>query len=354
MLELDYYINSSKTITMLDKKPIIGITLGDFNGIGPETIIKVLSDVRINKLFTPVVYGHSGIFAQYRKLLGVENFGFNKVNDELDNLNFKKPNIKTIWDNDYQITPGEPTTESSTAALSAIKTAAIDLKNGKLHGVVTAPISKEHIKKIQPDFIGHTELFTNLYDDVDSLMFLVSDRIKTATLTGHIPLVEVSSNLSRKKIVAKAKILIKTLEKDFNITKPRIAILGLNPHASDNGAIGNEEQEFIIPAIQNLKESDNLVYGPYPADGFFGAGTYEKFDAVLGMYHDQVLTPFKTIAFDDGVNFTAGLPIVRTSPDHGTAFDIAGKNKANETSLRQAIFTTIDIIKNRRVETIKS
>lgn len=339
---------------MLDKKPIIGITLGDFNGIGPETIIKVLSDVRINKLCTPVVYGHPGIFAQYRKLMGVENFAFNKIDTDFNPLNLKKANIKTIWDNDYQINPGTPTNESSIAALSAIKIAANDLKEGKINGVVTAPISKEHIKKIQPDFIGHTELFTNLFEGIESLMFLVSEKVKTATLTGHIPLSEVASTISRKKIVAKTKILIKSLEKDFNIIKPKIAILGLNPHASDNGAIGNEEQELIIPAIQNLKESDYLVYGPYPADGFFGAGTYKKFDGVLGMYHDQVLTPFKTIAFEDGVNFTAGLPVTRTSPDHGTAFDIAGKNLADETSLRQALFTTIDIIKNRTKETINS
>ena len=335
---------------MSNKKPTIGITLGDFNGIGPEIIIKTLLDNRITKLCNIVVYGHHGIFAQYRKLLDVENFNLNKVDSDLKNIHNKKSNIKVIWDNDYQIDPGNPTNESSIAALNAIKNGAEDLKNNKIDALVTAPISKEHIKKIQSDFIGHTELFTNLYQDVESLMFLVSEKIKTATITGHIPLKDVASQLSRKKIVQKTKILAKSLERDFGILKPKIAVLGLNPHASDNGAIGNEEQEFIIPAIQNLKESDILVFGPYPADGFFGSGMYKKFDAVIGMYHDQVLTPFKTMAFEDGVNFTAGLPIVRTSPDHGTAFDIAGKGIADEASLRHAIFTSIDIIKNRNKE----
>ena len=179
-------------------------------------------------------------------------------------------------------------------------------------------------------------------------MFLVSKKLKVATLTGHIPLNEVASTISRKKIVAKTKILAKSLQQDFGIAKPRIAILGLNPHASDNGAIGSEEKDFIIPAIQSLKEAGILAFGPYPADGIFGSGMYKKFDGILGMYHDQVLTPFKTIAFEDGVNFTAGLPAVRTSPDHGTAFDIAGKNVADETSLREAIFSAIDILKNRK------
>ena len=333
---------------MSKKKPIIGITLGDFNGIGPETIIKVLLDNRIFKYCSIVIYGHPDILSQQKKIMEIENFNFNKVDEKFDQLNPKKANIFSCWDNDYELSPGKPTNESSIAALTSIKKAAEHLKSGKLDGVVTAPISKEHIKKIQPDFIGHTELFTNLFEDIDSLMFLVSDKLRAATMTGHIPLNEVSKVISRKKIVNKAKILLRSLMLDFNIQKPKIAILGLNPHASDNGAIGTEEKDFIIPAIQTLKESDILAFGPYPADGFFGSGMYKKFDAVLGMYHDQVLTPFKTIAFDEGVNFTAGLPIVRTSPDHGTAFDIAGKNIAAPTSLRQAIFSTVDIIKNRR------
>lgn len=329
------------------KKPIIGITLGDFNGVGPEIIIKILADDRITKYCTPVIYGHPGIFAQYRKLMSIENVGFHKVGENLEGINYKKSNIKTCWDNDYQITPGTPTNESAIAALNSIKTAANDLKEKKIDGVVTAPISKEQIQKIQPHFIGHTELFTSLYDGAESLMFLVSNKLRAATLTGHLPLKEVAENLSRKKIVAKTKILIKSLETDFGISKPKIAVLGLNPHAGDNGVIGNEEKEFIIPAIQALRDSEHVVFGPFPADGFFGAQTYKKYDAVLGMYHDQVLTPFKTIAFEDGVNFTAGLPIVRTSPDHGTAFDIAGKNLADTTSMREALFTTIDIIRNR-------
>ena len=332
---------------MSDKKPIIGITLGDFNGIGPETIINVLKDNRINNQCTIIVYGHPGIFAQMRKIMDIDNFSLHKVEESFDDINLKKSNIFVCWEDDYQIDLGNPSKESATAALKAINTAADHLKEGKLDGVVTAPISKEHIKNIKSGFIGHTELFTDMFEDVESLMFLVSEKIKTATMTGHIPLSEVATTISRKKIVAKAKILVRTLQKDFGIDKPKIAILGLNPHASDNGAIGSEEKEMIIPAIQNLKEADILAFGPYPADGMFGSGMYKKFDAVLGMYHDQVLTPFKTIAFEEGVNFTAGLPVVRTSPDHGTAFDIAGKNIADPTSLREAIFTTIDILKNR-------
>ena len=330
------------------KKPVIGITLGDFNGIGPEIIIRVLKDNRINKHCTIIVYGHPGIFAQQRKLMKIDNFSFHKLDNSFERIHYKKSNIHICWEEDYQIEPGVPSRESSTAALKAIKTAAEHLKEGKLDAVVTAPISKEHIQSIENDFIGHTELFTNLYEEVDSLMFLVSEKLRTATMTGHIPLNKVAATLSRKKIVSKAKILIRSLQQDFGIERPKIAILGLNPHAGDNGVIGNEEKEFIIPAIQNLKESELFAFGPYPADGIFGSGMYKKFDAILGMYHDQVLTPFKTIAFENGVNFTAGLPVVRTSPDHGTAFDIAGKNLADPTSLREAIFTAIDIFNNRK------
>jgi 4-hydroxythreonine-4-phosphate dehydrogenase len=248
------------------------------------------------------------------------------------------------------IVPGKVSQQSGAFALESIEAATKDLKQGLIDAVVTAPINKHTIQSPDFDFPGHTEYFTTQANIKESLMMMVSPLMKVAVFTGHVPLTEVSRHITRDKVFSKVALLQKTLQKDFNIQKPKIAVLGLNPHAGEEGMLGNEEQQIIKPAIIEMKKKGSLVFGPYPADGFFGTHEYKKFDAVLAMYHDQGLIPFKTLAFEDGVNYTCGLPFVRTSPDHGTAYKIAGKNMADETSFREALFTACDIVKNRKFQ----
>ncbi len=327
-------------------KPIIGITIGDMNGIGAEVIIKSVVNEKIFKNVNLVLYGHGKVMSHYKKVLNIERFSFNQIKS-LSEIRNNRLNVINSSDQDLEVEIGQETKEAGKLALAALEHATEDLKNGKIQGVVTAPINKNNIQSDSFKFPGHTEYFTENFDSKDSLMFLCNDNLRVGVATGHIPLISIKEKLNQDVLERKIKLMISSLKKDFGINKPKVAILGLNPHAGEDGLLGSEEQEIISPIINRFKESGELVFGPYPADGFFGNGSYSKFDGTLAMYHDQGLIPFKTLAFEDGVNFTAGLPIVRTSPDHGTAYNIAGKNIANEQSMRSAIYLAADIIKNR-------
>ncbi|TAE19789.1 MAG: 4-hydroxythreonine-4-phosphate dehydrogenase PdxA [Bacteroidetes bacterium] len=332
-----------------DSKPVIGITLGDYNGIGPEVVLKALADNRILNMCTPVMYGSMKILSRYRRLYQLPDWFINQVTN-IEQITFKKTNLVGVLPQmNHNIQPGQPDEAAGKYAFECLKRATEDLRNGGLDAVVTAPINKFTIQNEDFKFPGHTEYFTEAFQAKDSLMFLVSPTLRVGVVTGHVPLQEVSNNLTREKIHTKIQQMVNSLQLDFGINKPKIAVLGLNPHAGEEGLLGDEEINIIRPAILELKKKGLIIFGPYPADGFFGHGEYKKYDAVLAMYHDQGLVPFKTIAFENGVNFTAGLPIIRTSPDHGTAFNIAGKNQADETSMREAIFTAIDIVKQRRI-----
>jgi len=333
---------------MSDEKIIVGISQGDINGIGLEIIIKTFLDSQMFEICTPVIFGSNKTASSYRKALNIEDFSFNQIRD-VNEINHKRANIINVYDEDVALDLGKQTPDGGKYALKSLDAAAYALAQGKIHVLVTAPINKENIQSPDFKFPGHTEYLEEKFGEGQSLMFLVSDKLRVAVATGHIPITQVGQQLTPDKILIKINLLQKSLIEDFGIQKPKIALLGLNPHAGDNGVIGNEEKNIIIPAIVKAKEEGMLVYGPYSADGFFGNGAYKNFDAVLAMYHDQGLIPFKTIAFNSGVNFTAGLPIVRTSPDHGTAYDIAGKNIADEESFRKAIYTAIDIYKTRKV-----
>lgn len=330
-------------------KAKIGISIGDTNGIGPEIIVKTLSDQRILNFCTPVIYGSAAVINQVRKALSAEHFHYQQVGSAQE-LIPRKVNLINCWEADIAVEPGTPKPESGKASLDSLLAASRDLKAGLLDGLVTAPIDKDNIQSEEFQFPGHTEFLTSYFDAADSLMLLVSDDLRVATVTGHIPVKDVASKLNFDLIIRKITILQESLRKDFGILKPRIAVLGLNPHAGEKGLLGTEELEIIRPAVLHLKDKGHLVFGPYPADGFFGMRMYKQFDAVLSMYHDQGLIPFKALAMETGVNYTAGLPIVRTSPDHGTAYDIAGKHTADETSFREALFLACDIIKKRQTE----
>lgn len=329
-------------------KPVIGITMGDYNGVGPEVILKALYNNQLNRICIPVIYGSMRLLNRYRNQMDMKDwnlFGLQKI----EQVNPKVTNVITCWPNtDEDIQPGKVTPEAGKGAFESLKRAMEDLKAGKLDALVTAPINKNNIQNDEFKFPGHTEYLAEAFNIKEPLMFMVSDVLRVGVVTGHVPLSEVASQITKEKIVVKLQAMLKSLRGDFGIRKPRIAVLGLNPHAGENGLLGSEEEEIITPALKELRNKGQLIYGPYPADGFFAAQTYRKFDAVLAMYHDQGLSPFKTIAFSEGVNFTAGLPIVRTSPDHGTAYDIAGKNQADETSIRQAIYTACDVVKHRK------
>ncbi|QHT68002.1 4-hydroxythreonine-4-phosphate dehydrogenase PdxA [Rhodocytophaga rosea] len=332
---------------MSEIKPIVGITLGDFNGIGPEVTLKALSNNKILKLCTPVIYGSVKVLTKYRKLLNLEEWTLHPVKS-IDQISPKRTNVINCWNENIEIQPGKVTAEAGQSAFLALKMAVTDLQNKHIDAIVTAPINKHNIQSEEFKFAGHTEYFTESFGVKDSLMLLVSEGLRVGVVTGHIPLQGVKEAITKEKIISKVQVLLQALKRDFGIQKPRVALLGLNPHAGEEGLLGNEEQEIISPAINELKQKGNLVFGPFPADGFFGTMSYKKFDAVLAMYHDQGLIPFKTIAFENGINYTAGLPIVRTSPDHGTAYNIAGKNVASESSMREAIYLACDIVNMRR------
>jgi 4-hydroxythreonine-4-phosphate dehydrogenase len=333
--------------TVNQYKPLIGITLGDFNGIGPEVIIKMLSDNRILSICTPVVYGSVKILSKYRKLMRMEEYSYFSVKS-LQQVNHRKVNVFNCWEEDLEIAPGKVTEEAGRGAYLALKQATEDLKAGLIEAVVTGPINKHNIQREEFNFAGHTEFFTQTFGAKESLMLLIGDKLRVGVVTGHIPLKAVSETITQELIIAKTQVLHEALKKDFGHVKPRIAVLGLNPHAGEEGLLGDEENNIIIPAIKEMKSKNMLVFGPYPADGFFGTMQHQKFDAVLAMYHDQGLVPFKTLAFENGVNYTAGLSAVRTSPDHGTAYNIAGKNQAEESSIREALYLACDIVKTRK------
>jgi 4-hydroxythreonine-4-phosphate dehydrogenase len=325
----------------------IGITHGDINGIGYEVIIKTLSDSRLLETCTPIVYGSPKVAAYHRKALDVELFSFNQIVHARE-ANSKRVNIINCVDEEIRVELGKSTPEAGEAALLALKAAVKDLKSGDIDVVVTAPINKENIQSDQFKFPGHTEYFANEFAAKNYMMLMVSEQLKVGVVTGHIPVQQVPQSLTKEKILANIRILHKTVLEDFSIRKPRIAVLGLNPHAGDRGVIGSEDMEIIKPAIKQACEEGIIALGPFAADGFFGSGEYKKFDAILAMYHDQGLIPFKLLAFESGVNFTAGLPIIRTSPGHGTAYDLAGKGVASEDSFRNAIYLAIDVFASRK------
>lgn len=384
---------------------IIGITLGDYNGIGPEVILKALQYNQLQRICTPVIYGSMRVLNRYLNLLNLKDWNLNGI-QHVGQASHKLTNVITCWSDgqpvplpqnpvsdtaeltsetesaaseviapaetntdenqpvavltprsaaaqpetlpNHEVQPGKITPEAGTAALACLQRAVEDLKAGKLDALVTAPINKHNIQSEVFKFPGHTEYLTDAFGATDSLMFMVSEVLRVGVVTGHVPLGRVRQNISRDRIHQKLALMSQSLKRDFGVRRPRIAVLGLNPHAGENGLLGNEENEMITPLLTELRNRGHLIYGPFPADGFFGTMAYKKYDAVLAMYHDQGLIPFKTIAFEEGVNFTAGLSIVRTSPDHGTAYDIAGKGIADETSMLQAIYTACDAARNRK------
>jgi len=328
-------------------KIIIGITHGDINGIGYEVILKTMADNRMLETFIPVIYGSPKVAAFYRKTLDIQGLNLNIVNS-IEEINVKRVNIINCVDDEIKVELGTSTEEAGKAAFEALECASEDLKKGALHALVTAPINKKNIQSQSFHFPGHTEYLEKKFgDNTPALMMLINDVMRVAVVTGHVPVKSVSTELTEKLILEKLIVLNNSLKNDFSIIRPRIAVLGLNPHAGDEGLLGDEEQRVIIPALKQAETLGIICVGPYSADGFFGSGNFNKFDAVLAMYHDQGLIPFKTVSMDTGVNFTAGLSIIRTSPDHGTAYDIAGQNIASEESFRQALYLAYDIYQNR-------
>jgi len=328
------------------KNTIIGFSIGDVNGIGIEVILKALSDNRMLDIMTPVIYGSEKALTFYKNLIAPTNIHLHKIKS-INQVSSKKVNFISVCNENITINPGENSTAAGKYAFESLEAVTNDLAAAKIDVIVTGPINKKNIQSDQFNFPGHTEYLTSLSNADDSLMLMVHENLKVGVVTNHLPLSSVSEVLDKELIFKKLVLLNNSLKLDFGIASPKIAVLGLNPHAGENGMLGDEEEKLISPAVQMGKSNNIFAFGPFPADGFFGAGSFQEFDGVLAMYHDQGLVPFKTIAGGRGVNFTAGLPIVRTSPDHGTGFDIAGKNKANEASLRNAIYLGVDIHKNR-------
>lgn len=327
--------------------PKIGITTGDVNGIGPEVLLKALNSHRVNKICIPVLYGSGKHLSKYKNLVGMPNWQYTHIQDasQAQQKNF---NLINCLKGDYfDLDPGKQDPKAGQLAFESLEKATQDLKNGKIDALVTAPISKENIQSESFKFPGHTEYLAQAFDKKDVLMFMVSENLRIGVVTGHIPLDKVKKLLNREAIASKLDIMIHSLKVDFGITKPKIAVLGLNPHAGENGLLGDEEKQVINPVIEQYKNKGHLVFGPFPTDGFFASDNFTRFDAILAMYHDQGLTPFKMLAFDTGVNFTAGIMGVRTSPDHGTGFDIAGKNEADAGSMLHAIYAAVDISRQR-------
>lgn len=327
-------------------KPVIGITCGDLNGIGLELIIKTFSDNRILELCTPVVFASNKVINFYRKSIPDVNFNYFNTKD-FSRLNHKQINLFNCWEEEAVISPGQLTDIGGKYAVLSLQTAVAALKQKQIEGLVTAPIHKKNIQSPEFTYTGHTPFLKSMFGVEDVVMMLCAGNFRVALVTEHVPVKDITKYISKEAIVSKLMIINKSLQKDFGIDKPRIAVLGLNPHAGDEGLVGNEEEAIIKPAIREAKNNNILAVGPFSADAFFARRYHERFDAVLAMYHDQGLIPFKALAVGEGVNFTAGLPAVRTSPDHGVAFDIAGKDKADASSFIAAIFECIDII-NRR------
>ncbi len=334
---------------MEERKIRVGITHGDINGVGYEVILKAFSDPTMLELCTPIIYGSPKVAAYHRKAMDIQTT-FSIVNSRAD-IQDGRVNILNCTEDELKVELTKPTAEAGKAALSALEKALQDYREGVFDVLVTAPINKHTIQSDTFHFPGHTEYIEERVGKGEkALMILLKDDFRVALVTGHIPVSEISRTLTKELIMEKMAIFHRSLKQDFGIDSPRIAVLSLNPHAGDEGLIGTEEQTVIIPAIQEMMAKGVLCFGPYPADGFMGSGNYTHFDGILAMYHDQGLAPFKALAMDEGVNFTAGLPIVRTSPAHGTAYDIAGQGIASEDSFRQAIYVALDVFRNRQIE----
>ncbi|MBQ7350402.1 MAG: 4-hydroxythreonine-4-phosphate dehydrogenase PdxA [Bacteroides sp.] len=335
---------------MENKRKIrVGITHGDINGVGYEVILKTFSDSTMLELCTPIVYGSPKVAAYHRKAMDIPtNFSIiNSAEGAMDD----RLNILNCTEDELKVELTKPTPEAGKAALSALEKALEDYRKGLIDVLVTAPINKHTIQSDTFHFPGHTEYIEErVGDDRKALMILMKDDFRVALVTGHIPVKDIATTITKELIMEKLSIFHRSLKRDFCIDSPRIAVFSLNPHAGDNGLIGTEESEVIIPAMEEMIAKGVQCFGPYPADGFMGSGNFTHFDGILAMYHDQGLAPFKVMAMDEGVNFTAGLPIVRTSPAHGTAYDIAGQGIASESSFRQAIYTAIDVFRNRLIE----
>ncbi len=333
----------------MSNKIIVGITQGDSNGISYEVIIKALSDSRIFDICTPVIYGSSKFFGYYKKMLPeIEGITTNVITSVKD-AHPKRINIINCIPDNLVIEPGKLTSDGAKAAVCSLEAAVKDLKEGLFNVLVTAPFNKAAVNQDGFNFTGHTEYLAEQFEIEEPLMFLVSDALKVGLVTAHMAIKDVPAAINKEIIKKKLELMSDSLMKDFSVTRPKIAVLALNPHNGDNGLLGMEEIEIIKPAIKEFNENCEIAFGPYSPDGFFATELNKKFDAVLAMYHDQGLIPFKTMSFENGVNFTAGLPIIRTSPDHGTAFEIAGKGIASPLSLQNAIYKGCDIFRNREL-----
>lgn len=331
------------------ERPVrVGISCGDLNGIGLEVVLKTFEDPRMVQELTPVLYCGAKAVGIYRKVLGTQaQMQINGVADAKDALP-KKLNVVHVWEEEAPVEPGAPSAKVAPYAIKSLEAAVQDLGTGKVDVLVTAPIDKHSMEMAGFGFPGHTEYLAHMAGgDAEVLMLLISENLRVGTVTGHIPLKNVAEAITTERIMVKARLMHQSLVRDFGITGPKIAILGLNPHAGDGGTLGSEDKERILPAVRKLNEEGIIAMGPYPADGFFGSGAFAHFDGVLAMYHDQGLAPFKALSFGHGVNYTAGLPVVRTSPDHGTGHDIAGKGVANEGSFRQAVWLACDVLRQR-------
>lgn len=326
----------------------VGISHGDINGISYEVIMKTLLDPRIMEMCTPIIYGSPKVAAYHRKALNINNLSLNHVRNPKE-AGPDRAHVLNCIDDNVRVELGKSTQVAGEASYMALERATSDLKEGLIDVLVTAPINKDNIQSERFNFPGHTEFLAREFDSKDYLMLMVSETMKIGVVTTHMPISEVANHINKEVILSKLRIISRSMQQDFAITRPRIAVFGLNPHAGDNGLLGNEEIDIIQPAIEQAKKEGIIALGPYPADGFFGSEDYRKFDAILAMYHDQGLVPFKLSSFERGVNYTAGLPVVRTSPAHGTAYSLAGEDKASPDSFRQALFLAIDIYKNRQI-----
>lgn len=330
----------------MDRSIKIGISQGDINGISYEVIIKTLMDNRVYEICTPIIFGSSKVTAYHRKALDIENFTPTGINHP-DEAKGKRAYIVNCIDDQIRVELGKSTESAGIASFRALKEATDALEAGKIDALITGPVNKHNIQHADFKYSGHTEYLQDRFGTGEVMMLMVSDLMKVGLVAGHVPVAQLAEFITSDLVVRKLEVLSQSLLQDFGIRNPHIAVLGLNPHAGDEGLLGEEEQTVIVPAIERAKQAGISAFGPFPADGFFGAGKYTKFDAILAMYHDQGLTPFKALSMDDGVNFTAGLPVVRTSPAHGTAFELAGKNIATAGSFRNALYLAVDIVRNR-------
>jgi len=333
----------------MNDNPIrVAVTQGDINGVSYEVIIKTLSDSRIMDFCTPILYGSPKVLAYHRKAINVMNFSLTHIQEPRESKS-GRGHIINCHDDNIRVELGKPTSYCGEAAFQALEMAVKDLIDHQVDVLVTAPINKHTIQQKDFKFPGHTEYLQDRLDTKDSLMLMVAPELRMGVVTGHVPLAQVASLLTPEKILSKIRIMNNSLKNDFNIRKPRIGVLGLNPHAGDMGLLGSEENDILAPAMNQARDEGIMVLGPFAADGLFGSGNYSKFDGIMAMYHDQGLAPFKAIAFDQGVNFTAGLPVIRTSPAHGTAYEIAGLGTASSASFREALYLACDVYRTRKM-----